>query len=308
MLHGTRETFDYFECGGCGCVQITEIPAELGRFYPEDYFSFRSLSALDRNLARRWIDPHRVRSGFGRRDVLGAAVDAVSRPLDYIEWLKEAGLGPDTSVLDVGCGQGKTLLCMALGGLRPCDGIDPFIDATIRYRSGATVHKLDLRAFTEASATRYDLIMFHHSLEHLVDPAGALSLAGSLLAPGGRILIVVPVAGSAAWELYRENWCNLDAPRHIHLLTRRAMEILAGAAGLGVLSARSVGGLSQFVGSERYRRDIPASDRRSDRALFTADELADFVRRTRSLNAEGRGDQMRFMLGATGQTRPATPS
>jgi SAM-dependent methyltransferase len=308
MLHGTRETFDYFECGGCGCVQIAEIPADIERFYPGDYFSFRSLSALDRNLARRWIDPHRVRSGFGLRDMVGAAADAISRPLGYIEWLKEAGLGPDVAVLDVGCGQGKTLLCMALGGLRPCDGVDPFIDATIRYRSGATVHKLDLRAFAEASPTRYDLIMFHHSLEHLVDPGEALRLAASLLAPGGRILIVVPVAGSAAWELYRENWCNLDAPRHIHLLTRPAMEILAKDAGLEVLSGRSVGGLSQFVGSERYRRDIPANDRRSDKALFTAGELADFAARTRSLNAEGRGDQMRFILGARGQTRPAAPS
>jgi SAM-dependent methyltransferase len=296
MLHGTRETFEYFECGSCGCVQIEEIPADLAAFYPDDYFSFRSLSELDGNLVRRFIDPHRVRSGFGAPDAIGRVADAVSRPLDYIDWLKEAGLGPDAAVLDIGCGQGKTLLCMALGGLRPCHGVDPFIDATTRYRSGATVFKIGLSTFARESSDRYDLIMFQHSLEHFVDPREALGLAASLLTMNGRMLVVVPVAGSFAWETYRETWCNLDAPRHIHLLTRAAMEILAKDAGLKVCSAISVGGFSQFVGSERYKRDIPANDPRPDRALFTAAELESFARRTEILNQEGRGDQTRFIL------------
>jgi SAM-dependent methyltransferase len=298
MLTGTREAFDYFECAACGCVQIADIPADLRPYYPGDYFSFRDLSGLDRNLVRRFIDPHRVRNAFGRRDLIGAAADAVSRPLDYIEWLKEAGLGPQAGVLDIGCGKGKTLLAMALGGLAPCHGVDPFIDHTLRYRCGAVVHKAELAAFVAGAAERYDLIMFHHALEHFADPLEALRLAALLLAPGGAMLIVVPVAGSAAWETYGENWCNLDAPRHIHLLTGPSMEILARNAGLEVASARSVGAPSQFTGSERYLRDIPASDPRPNCDLFTADELRRWKAESDRLNREGRGDQTRFILKA----------
>ena len=40
MFFGTREEFDYFKCPSCGCVQIVEIPEDIGRHYPSDYYSF----------------------------------------------------------------------------------------------------------------------------------------------------------------------------------------------------------------------------------------------------------------------------
>ena len=299
MLHGTREAFDYVECLACGCVQIVDIPRDLSRFYPDDYFSFRDHRGLDRNVVRRLIDPRRTRHMFGLRDPVGAVAETISRPLDYVTWVKRAGLGPDARVLDVGCGGGKTLLAMALGGFPKPQGVDPFIAQTLRYECGVTVHKQSLEDFAAGRDGAFDFVMFHHALEHLVDPLAALKTAERLLSPLGRILIAVPVAGSWAWEHYRENWINLDAPRHIHLLTTPAMTILAREAGLSVVDARSVGTLSQFVGSERYRRDIPANDNRRDRDLFSRAQLADWRARTAALNREGRGDQTMFTLGRT---------
>jgi SAM-dependent methyltransferase len=298
MLHGTREVFDYVECGSCGCVQIAAIPADLSRFYPQDYFSFRSHRSLDRNLARRLIDPCRVRASFGTPDWIGSLAEKVSRPFDYVDWVRRAGLGPDARVLDVGCGAGKTLLNMALGGFPEPQGVDPFIDDSLRYRCGVTVHKLSLEDYARTGPTPFSLIMFHHSLEHMLDPRAALAVGRSLLSSRGRILVAVPVADSWAWRAFRGDWCNLDAPRHIHLLTTKAMEILAANAGLVVVGARSVGRLSQFTGSERYRRDIPANPRRNDRDLFTRGELAEWRRRTEELNDEGQGDQTMFFLAA----------
>lgn len=298
MLHGTRESFEYFECAACGCVQITTIPEDLSRFYPHDYFSFRDLRGLARHPVRRWIDPKRAGRAFGRPSLIGAVADAVSRPLDYLGWIREAGLGWDARVLDVGCGAGKTLIVMALGGFRSPVGVDAFVQAPLSYEIGVTVHKASLEAFAASKAGPFDLIMFHHALEHLPDPAGALAAARSLLSDRGRILVVIPVAGSYAWEHYREYWCNLDPPRHLHLLTPTAMANLSGSAALQVDSSRCVGTLSQFVGSERYLRDIPASDRRKDRRLFSRRQLARWRARTAALNAEGRGDQMMFFLRA----------
>ena len=299
MLHGTREAFDYAECLACGCVQIVDIPDDLSRFYPDDYFSFRSHRGLDRNFVRRIVDPRRARHVFGVRDRIGAVAEKISRPFDYMTWVRRAGLGLDARVLDIGCGGGKTLLNMALGGFPRPQGVDPFIARTLRYDRGVTVHKQALEDFAVGRDGAFDFIMFHHSLEHLVDPSAALKISERLLSPRGRILVAVPVAGSWAWEHYRADWCNLDAPRHIHLLTGPAMAILAGGAGLTVIDARSAGALSQFVGSERYRRDIPANDKRRDRDIFTRAQLADWRARTEALNREGRGDQTMFTLGRT---------
>jgi len=237
-----------------------------------------------------------VKASFGGRDVVGALAERVSRPFEYVAWVRRAGLGPDTRVLDVGCGAGKTLLNMALGGFPAPQGVDPFIEKTLRYRCGVTVHKQTLEAFSAGREGQFDFVMFHHSLEHLTDPLAALTIAERLLSPAGRILIAVPVAGSWAWKHYRADWCNLDAPRHIHLLTGQAMTILADHAGLTVVDVRSTGALSQFTGSERYRRDIPANDKRKDVDLFGVAQLAAWRARTDDLNREGRGDQNMFIL------------
>jgi SAM-dependent methyltransferase len=296
MLHGTRESFTYFECAACGCVQIDNIPSDLGRFYPDNYFAFRPYDSLARNPVRRWIDPRRVKHSFGGGSILGAVAEAVSWPLDYVQWVRRAGLDWNARVLDVGCGAGKTLLCMALGGFQGCEGVDPFIAKTLRYGVGVTVHKATLEAFAAAGGKSFDLIMFHHSFEHVIDPLADLRTAASLLAPDGCILIEIPVADGWAWEHYKENWCNLDPPRHLHLLTDKSMAILAKDAGLKVADAVSVSHASQFTGSERYLRDIPADDKIKDRALFTRAQLAGYRARTKALNLEGRGDQTMFYL------------
>ena len=40
MMLGLREPFDYNLCGDCGCLQISEIPADMSIYYPGDYYSF----------------------------------------------------------------------------------------------------------------------------------------------------------------------------------------------------------------------------------------------------------------------------
>lgn len=299
MQYGTREVFDYFECDQCGCVQLESIPDDLSRFYPKDYFSFRPWRSLSRDPIRGFVDPHRVRHCFGAKDWLGQVAEAISHPLSYVEWIKRAGLGPDAAVLDVGCGAGKTLICMALGGFKPCEGVDPFIDQDLIYDNGVVVHKSTLADFAATTPRKYDLITFHHSLEHVVDPLADLRLAKDLLSPNGCIMLGLPVA-AYAWEQYHGDWCNLDPPRHIHLLTNASMAILAEQAGLRIKDQVCDSNPGQFYGSERNRRDIPAIDRRKPHELFTPAQIAQFKQQTAWLNAEGRGDLMTYYLERTG--------
>ncbi|MBV9479792.1 MAG: class I SAM-dependent methyltransferase [Acidobacteria bacterium] len=296
MLHGTGELFDYVKCGACGCLQIAPIPRDLGRYYPRDYFSFRSFDHLARGRLRRMIDCKRVQHSLERRNLIGWILNPVARPLDYLTWVQKAGLNTAARVLDVGCGNGKVLLRMRLGGFQQVTGVDPFIRKTIAYPNGVTIHKLTLEAFAGEYRQPFDLIMFHHSLEHMVDPQGALKTAASMLSERGSILVAVPVADSEACERYRENWANLDAPRHLHLFTRNSMAILARNAGLAVTHAESAGLVSQFTASELYRRGIAGNARRSAAEFLSKREIEEFRTMTARLNREGRGDQVMFYL------------
>src|SRR6185295_7824147 len=80
----------------------------------------------------------------------------------------------------------------------------------------------------------YDFVMLHHSFEHIPDSAAALAALGRRLAPGGTLLIRIPVADSFARQHYGINWLNWDAPRHLYLHTRRSMELLAASAGMEI--------------------------------------------------------------------------
>ena len=138
-------------------------------------------------------------------------------------------------------------------------GIDPYIEAGRRHPGGVEV----LRRSLDEVDGRFDLVMFHHSLEHLPDPLAALRTAVGLLAPGGTILVRVPVAGAFGWRTWGTDWVALDAPRHLVIPTERAMDVLAERAGLLVFDSAYDSTAYSFYGSEQFRAGIPLADPRS---------------------------------------------
>lgn len=296
MMFGRGEEFDYFRCGGCGCVQIRDVPSDLSPYYPAGYFAYRGHSRLARQRLRAVIDRARVASHLWGGGAMGRLVDRVAKPLDYVPWLRAARVGPSASVLDVGCGAGKLLLRLHLGGFSRCLGLDPFIERPLEYPNGVRVLKRDLIEYAGSTTERFDLIMFHHSYEHLPDACGTLAAAARVVRPGGCVLIRIPLADSDAFETYREHWVQWDAPRHLYLHTRTSMAAAAAQAGLDIERVVCDSTRLQFVGSELYRRGIPLRTPRAVQDLFSARELLDFDRRAAALNQAGRGDQAVFYL------------
>ncbi len=296
MMFGSRESFEYFQCRSCGCLQIAEVPADLSRHYPAQYFSFRKQSRMISSPLRGFFDRRRVIFALHGRSPLGALASLLAKRLDYAQWVARAGLDTDAAVLDVGCGQGKLLLRMKTGGFHRCVGVDAFVPQTVRYRNGVTVYKCELAELSAQCDERFDLIMFHHSYEHMGDPAEVLADAVELLAPGGCILIRIPVADSYAFQTYREHWMSLDAPRHLYLHTRSSLDLLARGVGMRIYDTVCDATSSQFIGSELYRRDISMNMPERRKRLFSAAELRRFRRLSEQLNREQRGDQAQFYL------------
>jgi SAM-dependent methyltransferase len=199
-------------------------------------------------------------------------------------------------VLDVGCGRGQLLSILHRAGFRRLSGIDPLLPADVEVLPGLVVQRLTL----DALQGQFDLIMLHHVFEHLENGPGTLSSCRRLLQPGGKILLRIPTAECVAWERYRENWAQLDAPRHLFLHTRASLAIVARQAGLNVQRCWCDASAFQFWASELYRAGIPLCDAEGRLALpanhFTREQLRQFESESRAANAAGRGDQIAAVL------------
>ena len=80
----------------------------------------------------------------------------------------------------------------------------------------------------------WSAVIFWHSLEHLCQPARALSHAAALLSPGGTLVVAVPNATSLQARVFGDRWLALDLPRHLVHLSPSALLSKIEALGLRV--------------------------------------------------------------------------
>lgn len=294
---GPREMFAYVVCGACGCMQIKDIPEDMTRYYSGEYYSFKRLDRFASSRLSRFFNSRRVAHALGRGNFIGYLINRFSRPVDYLEWMCRAGAGQESRILDVGCGSGKLLLRMYQGGFRNCIGMDPYIENTIEYPGGVRIVRVDIRDYARRPEhEHYDLIMFHHSFEHLEHPLEALQAARQLLRPKGCILIRLPVCDSYAWEQYGDEWGGLQAPTHFFLHTKKSINAIAQRAGLVVTDTVYDAIVGQLIAGEAKRRSIVPERGKRARDYFTKAEIAALQRQTDELNVQQRGDQAGFYL------------
>lgn len=298
MMFGSGEAFDYVRCDDCGTVQIQPIPQDLSPYYPQGYYSLRPLDLRPAPAWKAW-----GRSARLDLYLKGWDLESLWRPLfgarDFYPWLKALGAQRDWRVLDLGAGNGSFLRDLWEHGYTRLQGADPYLAADLDYPGAFRVQKAGL----DAVQGPFDMISLHHVLEHLPDPQAALRQARGLLAPGGKLLIRIPLADSEAFERYGVHWVNWDAPRHLHLLTRKAMGRLAAAAGLKVVHLSFDSSDFQFWGSEQYAKGIALNSPQSfavgrKASGVTRLQLWRWRREAARLNRAGKGDSGVFVLQA----------
>jgi SAM-dependent methyltransferase len=299
MMFGTREAFRYLECGACGCLSLLDVPSDMSRYYPPGYYAYTRDGSVKAALRIA-----RARYAVGRFSPLGWLATVIFGRDYAMRSLGSARIAPADRVLDVGCGSGQLLCTMHALGYCELSGVDPFIEAEIFHDNGIRIRRTALAEIAPA----FDVIMFNHSFEHMPDPGAVMRDVRRLLAPGGRVLICTPVAGSEAWRRFGVHWMHLDPPRHLFIHSPQSMHLLAQRAGLEITATVYEGNASQFVGSEQIERGIPLTDPRS---VYSGGwrRWANWPRtwlleaRADQLNREGKGDWARFEARA----RPHSP-
>ena len=289
---GLGDRFEYIVCSDCKCIQIRNIPDNMNRYYPADYYAFDEPQFPSKlNWFNFFLKKSLIRFYMGYTDPVGFVL---SKKFPHpFPWIRKRELDLNSRILDVGTGSGRKLLSLARSGFRDLTGIDPFIPGDIIHENGVRI----LRKNISEAEGEYDLITLHHSFEHMPDPHEVVKHIDRLLANNGTAVIRIPVADCHAWHLYGEFWVGLDAPRHFFIHTRKSIEILLKSTNLTIDEVVYDSGPLQFIRSEKYRMGLTMT---APDDMFTEEQLAFYSQEAEKLNREGNGDMACFYIKKTG--------
>lgn len=95
-------------------------------------------------------------------------------------------------------------------------GVEPDVQAAEKAASvrGFTVSRGFLKD-ARFPDNFFDTVLFHHVLEHTLDPSADIKESYRILKTNGRLIITVPNYGSFAAKFFGKYWRHLDIPRHL---------------------------------------------------------------------------------------------
>lgn len=296
MMLGTREVFRYGECHSCRCLFLIEPPTDMGRYYPQDYYSFHEFTPNLLQRIRTYVKYKSLFSAATGKGLVGRIILTLFGKPYYACWLELLQWTKDSRILDVGCGSGMLVRELYSAGFTAVEGIDPFLSESVIASARLPIRTADIFDIQPLPDEKFDCIMFHHSFEHVPLPQDVLLHAVKLLRKNGRIVIRVPVADSFAYREYGTDWVQLDAPRHYILHTQKSMAIIAQQSGLTIEHTIYDSTDFQFWGSELYQRNCSLHEIKSPESYFDKNILQEFKKKADTLNASGQGDQACFIL------------
>jgi len=163
------------KCRTCG-LRFSDPQAVIAEeVYDDNYFA---------DKASRMFDPEKLLL------VLKSDADSFAN----IASVMKEKLSRDTSILDIGTGRGSFLILCKLLGMKNLLGTD-ITESNINFLRGFGI-EIKLGDLKDLELGKYDIVTFHHVLEHLNDPADFLIRLKNIIDDGGVGHLLVPNEGS----------------------------------------------------------------------------------------------------------------
>jgi 2-polyprenyl-3-methyl-5-hydroxy-6-metoxy-1,4-benzoquinol methylase len=196
--------FSYLRCERCGLVRLAEVPDDLDKYYPDEYYALPSLQRLAAVAA---ADPFKI--DLVRRFVSGGRLLEVG-PAQGVFALQAKQAGFDVNVIEM--------------DPRCCDHLNQVVG--VNALCSASPHEV------VPTLEPHDVIALWHVIEHIPDPWALLGGLARNLAPGGVFVLATPNPDSWQCGVMRAAWPHVDAPRHLYLLPISVVTAYMAAAGL----------------------------------------------------------------------------
>lgn len=278
-MFGMGDRFDVAVCPSCASIQLVNVPEELGKYYPKSYYAHQHL--VTANPIKNFLKKIRY-------ILFLLTKSAAFRPI-FGDWMVITGIRMDSSIADIGCGNGQLLFEMHAAGFTQLRGYDPYLETEKKLGPQFWLERKSIFEVEE----KFDLLMMHHSFEHMSEPAKVLGKAFEILNPGGKMLVRIPVADAEIWKKEGGYWVQLDAPRHLHIPSVKGLCQLAENSGFKTQKVVFDSTDFQFWGTEIYKREKPL--RGTDPLKeFTKEDLKRFGQKAQELNMMMKGDQACF--------------
>lgn len=296
MMFGFRDEFNYLECLHCGCFQIEHIPSNMEKYYPANYYSFQSENKKEIKL--NYFKTLQFNQISGYKKTLPGAIVSYKYSSEIYHWFKFLQVSKkESNILDIGCGQGELLKDLFVVGFQKLTGIDPYIEKDIRYNQSLHVYKKEVFDVRE----KYDLVMMHHSFEHMADQPEVLNKIHQILNQEGKLLIRIPVISKPLIEKYGMDMVSLDAPRHFFIHTIKSINLLLAKAGFSIYRTEFDSQAFEFIASEQYKRGISIYDPNSyftnpKKSVFTKEDILNYKKQINKLNADNQGSTAVFYI------------
>ncbi len=196
----TKGIFDtsYMICQCRACKAFFLAPApdaeEIARAYDVDYYGRKSEKFI--RFVENLVDVFRTYRSY-----------ELSR---YI---------PNHSkVLDIGCGNGRSLLLLKKFGDFELHGTElPGKSASRAKQIDEIRLKLGNIDFDEYPENYFDAVTMYQVFEHLDKPHKTLDVIDRIIKPGGVLILSFPNIKSFQSRLFKGRWFHLDPPRHLFL-------------------------------------------------------------------------------------------
>lgn len=300
VLFDTWEEFDYFECPKCGCVQIVDIPEDLGKYYPEDYLPLHKIPPKKNNALMELMRQMRAKYKMGMFSPVGKLVSKF-RPDPYFwSWMEKIDINFDSKILDIGCAYGQLLRDLKHEGFRNLSGVDLFIEDDAVVEDTIKIYKQDFLEFDG----KYDMVMMHHVLEHLPLQEESIQKAADLLAPGGKFICRIPSVSSYIWKHYRLDALLLDPPRHLFLHTDESMRVLVEKAGMKIDEITYISSVYELMAtwaSEQIKQKIAFMSEKSyqlnpEKSIFSEEDIQKMAAEAEERVKQGEGSEPVYII------------
>jgi 2-polyprenyl-3-methyl-5-hydroxy-6-metoxy-1,4-benzoquinol methylase len=200
------ERFRYRHCSACGTIFLSNVPEDLGRYYPTEYHGHRMPSV-------------------GQLEALARDEQA------KLELIAPRAAGG--RLLEIGPGSGGFARVARAAGYQVTGlEMDPACCAFLRETIGVEAIETEVPEEVVPKLPASRVAVLWHVLEHLPRPWRVLSAVAENLEPDGTLAIAMPNMQALQFRLLRGRWAHVDAPRHLFLIPARTLASRAASLGL----------------------------------------------------------------------------